>query len=252
MAKNKKKILALIPTRLNSRRLPAKALLPINNLPLIIHVYKRTLLSKMVDEAIICCDDKKILNVAKKYGAKAMLTSKHHQNGTDRICEAYKKIKKKYQLVIDVQGDEPLLSPAHVDKVINFHLKNQNIDIVLPNLKVKPTNNTNIVKIVSNKKNDVLYISRANIPYEFINRVKYLKKHLSIVSFKPESLIRFSQSKRSDIEKIEDIELLRALDMGMKIKTLSLTGDSFSIDIFEDYAKAQAQFSKDKYFKFYK
>ena len=92
MVKNKK-ILALIPTRLNSRRLPAKALLPINNLPLIIHVYRRTLLSKMVDEAIICCDDKKILNVAKKYGAKAMLTSKHHQNGTDRICEAYKKKK---------------------------------------------------------------------------------------------------------------------------------------------------------------
>ena len=159
---------------------------------------------------------------------------------------------KKYQLIVDVQGDEPLLSPVHVDKVINFHLKNQNIDIVLPNLKVKPTNNTNIVKIVSNKKNEVLYISRANIPYEFRSRVKYFKKHLSIVSFKPESLIKFSQSKRSDIEKTEDIELLRALDIGMKIKTLSLTGDSFSIDIFEDYAKTQAQFSKDKYFKFYK
>ena len=251
MVKNKK-ILALIPTRLNSRRLPAKALLPINNLPLIIHVYRRTLLSKMVDDAIICCDDKKILNVAKKHGAKAMLTSKHHQNGTDRICEAYKKINKKYKLIVDVQGDEPLLSPVHVDKVINFHLKNQNIDIILPNLKVKPTNNTNIVKIVSNKKNEVLYISRANIPYEFRSRVKYFKKLLSIVSFKPESLIKFSQSKRSDIEKTEDIELLRALDIGMKIKTLSLTGDSFSIDIFEDYAKAQAQFSKDKYFKFYK
>ena len=114
-----KKILALIPTRLSSRRLPAKALLPINNLPLIIHVYKRTLLAKKIDEAIICCDDLKISNAVKKYGAKVMLTSKHHINGTDRICEAYKKIGKNYQLVVDVQGDEPLISPLHIDKVIN-------------------------------------------------------------------------------------------------------------------------------------
>ena len=89
----KKKILALIPTRLNSRRLPAKALLPINNIPLVMHVYKRTLLSKNIDEAIICCDDKKIFNVVKKFKAKVIMTSKLHQNGTDRICEALKKLK---------------------------------------------------------------------------------------------------------------------------------------------------------------
>ncbi len=88
-----KKILALIPTRLNSRRLPAKALLPINNIPLVMHVYKRALLSKNIDDVLICCDDKKIFNVVKKYGAKVMMTSKHHTNGTDRICEAYNKIK---------------------------------------------------------------------------------------------------------------------------------------------------------------
>ena len=81
-----------------------------------------------------------------------MLTSKHHINGTDRICEAYKKISKKYQLIVDVQGDEPLISPIHIDRVINFHLKNKDIDIVLPNLKIKSTNNTNLVKIVANKK----------------------------------------------------------------------------------------------------
>ena len=89
----KPKVLALIPTRLNSARLPAKALLPINNLPLVMHVYKRVLLSKNVDEAIICCDDKKILNAVKKYSAKAVITSKHHTNGTDRICEVFNKIK---------------------------------------------------------------------------------------------------------------------------------------------------------------
>lgn len=245
-------VLVLIPTRLNSRRLPAKALLPINKIPLIIHVYKRTLLSKQVGEAIICCDDQKIIKVAKKYGAKAMLTSKHHHNGTDRICEAYKKIGKNYNFVIDIQGDEPLISPIHIDKIIEHHKKNKNTDIILPNLQIKSVNNTNIVKIVSNRFNDVLYISRANIPYEFRNKIKKIKKHLSIVSFKPEALLKFGKSKRAETEKIEDIELLRALDIGLKIKTLNLKGDSFSVDVFEDYTKAQIQINKDKYFKFYK
>ena len=248
----KDKVLVLIPTRLNSRRLPAKALLPINNLPLIMHVYKRVKLAKKVDDVFICCDDKKISKVVSKYGAKTILTSKHHPNGTDRICEAYRKIGKKYNLVVDVQGDEPLISPLHIDKVIEFHKNSDEADIILPNLKIPSTNNTNIVKIVSNKKNDVLYISRANIPYEFKSKVKFIKKHLSIVSFKPEALIKFGKSDRSETEKTEDIELLRALDIGLKIKTLNLKGDSFSVDIFEDYKKAQIQISKDRYFKFYR
>ena len=250
--KNNKKVIALIPVRLNSRRLPAKALLPINKLPLIIHVYRRTLLSKLVDDAIICCDDEKIAKVAKKYNAKVLLTSKHHINGTERICEAYKKISKKYQLIVDIQGDEPLVSPIHIDKVISYHLKNRDLDIVLPNLKIKSTNNTNLVKIVANKKNEVLYISRGNIPYEFKNKIKHFKKHLSVISFKPKALISYGKSKVSELEKIEDIELLRAIDIGLKIKTINLTGDSFSIDIFEDYQKAKLQISRDRYFKFYR
>ena len=127
-----------------------------------------------------------------------------------------------------------------------------NYDIILPNLKVKATNNTNIVKIVTNKKNEIMYISRANIPHEFKSKVNFFKKHLSIVSFKPESLLKFGKSSRSELEKSEDIELLRALDLGMKIKTINLSGDSFSIDVFEDYTKAQSQIKKDRYLKFYR
>ena len=94
----KQKVLALIPTRLNSARLPAKVL-PINNLPLVMHVYKRVLLSKNVDEAIICCDDKNF-KCSKKFSAKAVITSKHHTNGTDRICEVFNKIKNKENTVL--------------------------------------------------------------------------------------------------------------------------------------------------------
>ena len=82
------KIIGLIPTRMNSSRLPNKSLLPINGIPMIVHVYKRSKLSKKLDDLIICCDDKKILSIAKKYNIKAILTSKHHTNGTERIAEA--------------------------------------------------------------------------------------------------------------------------------------------------------------------
>ena len=143
------KILALIPARLNSKRLPNKVVLLIEKLPIIIHVYRRALRAKKINDIIICCDDKKIFNLAKKHGAKAMLTSKTHRNGTERICEVYKKIKKKYDLVVDIQGDEPLINPQHIDKVVNFHLKNKKVDIIVPNLKMRNTVNKNIVKIVS-------------------------------------------------------------------------------------------------------
>ena len=91
----KKKILGLIPVRLNSSRLTQKSLLLIKNIPLIIHTYKRAKLSKMLDDLVICCDDKKIIDVAKKFNAKAIITSKKHKNGTERINEGYDKIKKK-------------------------------------------------------------------------------------------------------------------------------------------------------------
>ena len=88
------KIIGLIPTRIGSTRLPSKPLLEINNIPLIIHTYKRAIMSKKLDDVIICCDDKKILEVAKKFNAKAILTSKKHKNGTERILEGYIKQKK--------------------------------------------------------------------------------------------------------------------------------------------------------------
>ena len=248
----KKRILALIPTRIGSTRLPSKPLLKINNIPLVIHTYKRAQLSKKIDELYICCDDKKIFNLAKKYKAKAIMTSVHHTNGTERIAEAYLKLKKNFDFVVDIQGDEPLISPYHIDSVIDFHLKNINSDIILPTLKLKFPESINLVKVVSNKLNEVMYLSRAKIPCEFSQKNPYFSKHLSIISFKPKALITYAKSKKTKLEKIEGIELLRALEIGLKIKTLQLKGDSFSIDVEEDYLKAIQKFKKDKVFKLYK
>ena len=124
-------ILGLIPSRLNSTRLKEKPLLKIDGVPIIVHTFKRAQLSKKLDEVIVCCDDKKIIDVVENNGGKAILTSKKHKNGTERIYEVAKKLKAK--LIVDIQGDEPLVEPRDIDKVIDFHQENKHFDIVLEN-----------------------------------------------------------------------------------------------------------------------
>lgn len=250
--KKNKKVLGLIPTRLNSTRLPQKALLEIDKFPLVIHTYKRALMSKLLDEVYICCDDKKIFQVAKKFGANVIMTSKHHQNGTERIYEGYKILKKNYDLIIDIQGDEPLISPYHIDQVISFHKKNLNADIILPTLQVNSKNNTNIIKVVKNMNGHVMYLSRGNIPFEYKKNLLKIDKHLSIISFLPSALENFVKHQKTPLEIIEDIELLRALEIGLSIKSIALKGDSFSVDIMKDFERASKKMFSDKYFKLYK
>jgi 3-deoxy-manno-octulosonate cytidylyltransferase (CMP-KDO synthetase) len=247
-----KKILGLIPCRIGSKRLPGKALLKINNYPLIVHVFKRAKLAKKLNDVYVCCDDIKIFKIVKNFGGKAILTSKKHKNGTERIAEAYKFLKKKYDLVVDIQGDEPLINPTHIDKVISFHLKNFKSDIIVPSLKIKQSQNKNIVKIVKDNNKNVLYFSRSSIPFNFKKKKISCSKHLSIISFKPSALIKYSKSNQTILEKTEGIELLRALEIGLKVKSPDFIGDSFSVDVRKDFIKAQIKITKDRYFKLYR
>lgn len=249
----KKKIIGLIPVRLKSKRLFEKPLLKLFDYPLFVHVYKRAKLSLLLDDVIVCCDDKKIFEKAKIYNVKCILTSKKHRNGTERIYEGYLKNKKKYDFIVDIQGDEPLLNPKHIDQVIKFHTKNINADIILPSLRIKNSkDNTSIVKIVKNNKDQVVYLSRSKVPFFFKKKEFFLEKHLSIISFKPDSLNKYINNEMSHLEKIEGIELLRALEIGLKIKSFNLLGDSFSVDVKPDYLLAKQKIKTDKYYKIYK
>ena len=250
MTKINSRNIALIPTRLGSTRLPGKPLLVIEGLPMVIHVYRRAKLSKLLDDVIICCDDKKILDIAKKYNAKAILTSKKHTNGTERIAEVA--TKHKARLIIDVQGDEPLLNPRDIDLVINFHLDNPHFDIVVPSHPSNTPGTKNVVKIISNKKGRVLYFSRAEVPFPFNKKNNTYFKHLSIISFKPSALKLFSEMEESKLEKIEGIELLRAIENDLKVGTFPIEGDSFPIDVKEDLKKALEIMPNDKIRKLYK
>jgi len=247
-----KKIIGYIPVRLNSKRLYQKALSMIDGLPLFVHVYRRAKLSRRLNDLILCCDDNKIISIAKKYNVKCILTSKKHKNGTERIYEAYKKNKKSAKLIVDIQGDEPLINPKHIDMVIQFHLNNYKTDIILPTLKVKEKNNKNIIKVVTNLKNEVLYLSRRDVPFVYDKpKNSFFNKHLSIISFLPSALKKFASTEKTFLEKIENIELIRALEQSLKIKTLKLNGDSFSVDVKKDLIAARKKIKNDKLRKKY-
>lgn len=230
-------ILGLIPARLNSQRLPGKPLIKIDGIPLIIHVLKRSLLCKKLDKVIVCADDRSIIEEVKKFGGEAILTSKKHKNGTERICE----VAKKYDanLIIDIQCDEVFLNPEHVDKVIDFHKKNKQFDIVIPHSEISTYNNKNIVKMIDNETGKIIYLSRADIPFYFRQKKKFLKKHLDFISFKKNILLNYCKLQKSKNEIIEGIELLRAIDNNFKLGTIKINTDVFSINTKLDLKKAK-------------
>ena len=229
-------ILGLIPSRLNSTRLREKPLLEIDGLQIIVHTLKRALLSKKLDKVIVCTDHYKIYDLVKKHGGEAIITSSKHINGTERIAEVAKKFKTR--LVVDIQGDEPIVDPNDIDKVINFHLKNSHYDIIVPSMLTRNPERNSLVKVIFNEKGKVLYFSRSAVPYDYKKQKIQYYKDLSVVSFKKEALNKFSKLKMSKLEKIEGIELLRALENDISIGTFVSKSTSFSVDVNDDLLKA--------------
>jgi len=166
-------ILGLIPSRLNSMRLKNKPLIKIDGLPMIVHTFKRAMLSKKLTKVLVCTDSRKIKDIVESYGGLALLTSSRHKNGTERIAEVASKFKCK--LVVDIQGDEPLISPKDIDNLISFHLRNNKFDIVLPSIYSKKLNENELFKIKINKVLKVEKTSRNNFTK---NGTDYVAKDL--------------------------------------------------------------------------
>jgi len=237
------KIIGLIPSRLSSVRLPGKALLDICGLPMVIHTYKRALFSKVLTEVYICTDSLDIKRACERFNVPYIMTSSSHSNGTERIAEAASSFSG-VDYFIDIQGDEPLIDPEHIDSVANYHKENAH-DIILPHILTNDTNE-NTVKIVDSD-GKVIYLTRASCPYSFSSEVHY-KKHLSIISFTPNALKKYAGMQKSHLESIEGVELLRAIENNLSIGTFELSGDSFSVDVGQDYANAITAMKKDSLF----
>ena len=230
------KVVGLIPCRLESTRLNRKVLLEIKGLPMIIHVYKRAKLSAL-DEVCVCTDSQEVIDICDIYDVPVIKT-KQHINGTDRIAEVAKNIEADY--FVDVQGDEVLVNPQNINRVINFH-KQTYCDIVLPSVPIVYNENINIVK-VKEIDGSVVDLSRNNISY---------LKHFSIISFTSEALKKFSQCKPTFNEIHNQIELLRAIENNFNVKTIKIACDSFSVDTREDFENAIEYMKNDKVINLY-
>ena len=230
-------IIGLIPSRLNSKRLKNKSLLEIDGLPMIVHTFKRAMLAKKLDKVIVCTDNKKTKSVVENHGGNAILTSKKHNNGTERIAEVSKKFNCK--LVIDIQGDEPLLDPNDIRKVIDEKLKYMDSVInCMSRLNSTEASNRNIPKVVANFNNGLVYISRSGIPGTKYGHSKKLYKQVCIYAFTKDELDKFYQyglkNGKSPLEWTEDIEILRFVELGIKVKMIEVYGNTHAVDIPED------------------
>tara|TARA_B100000989_G_C19531230_1_gene470012 strand:- start:61 stop:777 length:717 start_codon:yes stop_codon:yes gene_type:complete len=233
-------ILGLIPARLKSKRLKNKLLLNLNNMPLIIHTLKNASQSKKLNKLFVCTDSKKIFDIVKKNNGLPIMTSKKYTNGTERIASVARKSKAK--LVIDIQGDEVFVDPRSIDKVINFHLKNYNTDIIIGSCRTNRVFDKSIVKLIFNKNGNIYDMTREDKYSKF--RPRDLFKQVDIISFKPEKLIKFSKLKQSKNEINRKIELMRALDNNFTIKTVILKTDSFSINTKKDFDEAKKKINE--------
>ncbi len=248
--KIRKKVIGLIPCRLNSSRLRQKALLMIDGLPLIIHTLKRVQMCKELSEVIVCTDSIIIQKLVKKHKGKCILTKKNHKTGTDRIAEVSRKLK--YDIVVDIQGDFPFVNPKNISKLINFH-KTHKFEIVVPYspMDEKDAKSKDIVKLAINQDNKVVYFSRSLIPFPFKKKPIYYSKHMSIISFDKKALEKFSSLKLGNIEKIEGIELMRAIENNMRVGSFIIRDDIFSVDVKKDYLRSIDLMPHDKIRKKY-
>jgi len=236
----------IIPARLNSSRFENKILVDIMGLPMVIRTAKRV---ESLDEVVIATDSNDVIELADKYGVKAIMTKESHQSGTDRINEAANLLAlKDDDVIVNVQADEPFIEPEVVKAVIDEvkALKNETFCMVscYKNINSDLADDPNHVKVVCDEKNFAIYFSRSKIPYhrDHYNSTSY-KGHLGIYGFTKHSLNQFCQFKSSNLEQTEKLEQLRAISNGAKIKMVEVDSKSFGIDTKEDLDNALKIFS---------
>jgi 3-deoxy-manno-octulosonate cytidylyltransferase (CMP-KDO synthetase) len=232
------KIIGIIPARYDSSRFLGKPLADINGKPMIQHVWERAGKSKLIDRIIIATDDKRIFDAVISFGGEAVMTSKRHKSGTDRIAEAAKNIK--CDIVANIQGDEPFISYKNIDKAVQQLVNDKTLNVSTLAVKIKDEaeiNDPNIVKVVIDSKGNALYFSRSRIPF---NRnkgnVNYFK-HIGLYVYRKSFLMKFVKMKQTRLEKAESLEQLRILENEEKIRVILTKIDSLSVDTPADLYK---------------
>lgn len=235
-------VIAIIPARFASTRFPGKPLALIQNKPMIQHVYEKAVHSGLFSEVVVATDDKRIEDVVCAFGGKAIMTSSNHQSGTDRCGEVIQKLDQKFDIVINIQGDEPFIKKEQLEQLINL-FKNPQADIATLKKALTETHdvfNPNVVKVVSDIHKKALYFSRNPIPFaRGIDKEKWLEgqsyfKHLGLYGYRANVLKKLVQLPPSQLEKTESLEQLRWLENGYSIMIDETPFESIGIDTPED------------------
>ena len=250
------KISAVIPARYGSTRFEGKPLADILGKPMIQYVYEGVRQSKLIDEVIVATDDQRILEAVKSFGGKAIMTSPTHSTGTDRVAEVAKKLRS--EIIVNVQGDEPLIKGGIIDKAIRPLLTDDTLHmstLITRIEEVRDWLNPHIVKVVVDQRNFALYFSRSPIPFPRdlnIGRLesnpfgterplpKKIFKHIGVYVFRRKFLLHFSKMKPTPLEKLEKLEQLRALENGYPIKVTPVDYEPICVDTPEDLQKVLA------------
>lgn len=243
-------VVGVIPARYASTRLEAKVLVDILGKPLIQHVWERARQAKLLDDLIIACDDERVLSAAKEFGAKAVMTSKDHSTGTDRLAEVVNPID--VRIVLNIQGDEPLIHPTMIDCVARALLDDPLLSMATVAKKIEDhhvIHDLNVVKVVLDKNNFALYFSRAAIPHHPVNsevKAPVYFKHIGLYGYTKDFLFTFRNLPPSDLERTERLEQLRALEAGFRIKVVETEYDTISVDTPEDLEKVKEYLQREK------
>jgi len=249
----KKFVYAIIPARYSSVRLPGKMLLPIAGKPLILHTVERARESATVDEVIVATDDQRIFDAVLASGHRVVMTSAEHQSGSDRIAEVAKTLPEG-SIIVNVQGDEPVISPATIDRAVEALIKDPDADISTtcePIESLWELLNGNNVKVVIGDKGYALHFSRSPMPWPREASLRYggdpnqaieeepkllanFRKHTGLYVYRREYLLKFTQMPQTRLERFEMLEQLRALENGARIRVVDAAARSIGVDTEED------------------
>jgi 3-deoxy-manno-octulosonate cytidylyltransferase (CMP-KDO synthetase) len=242
------KVVVVIPARYGSTRLPGKPLVSIAGKPMIQRVFERAKLAQCVNQVIVATDDERIVKAVEAFGGEARMTRSDHRTGTERVAEVAAHVEG--DVFVNVQGDEPLLDPAAVDAAVTSLLEDPPASIATVATPIKmPADimDPNVVKTVLDFEGNAIYFSRAPIPWVRDTGSKVLArhlKHLGLYVFDREALLEYPTLPPGELERIEQLEQLRWLENGWKIRVAEVEHDAVSVDVPEDVARVEKLLQK--------
>lgn len=240
-SQSKPRVIGVIPARYKSSRFEGKPLCIVNGIPMIKRTYLQAKQSKLLDDLVVATEDNRIKEYCESENIKVIMTSDNCLTGTDRIAEVSKSMD--YDLYVNIQGDEPVIDPKSIEEVVNEYLKYKE-EFIAYNLyknieDFSEINSDTIIKVITNEKDELMYMSRLGVPFNKSKEKVKHKKQVCVYGFTKKALHIFSSRTKTLNEQYEDIEILRFIDMGYKVKMKETNVDSIAVDIPEDVEKVE-------------